>query len=270
MRILTTFPGRFGDVLWALPTIRAISERYAVPVDLIIAGEFGGLLPLLRLQPYLQRVEAEGDWPTAVRVPPMIAGLVGDQIDAEYDHVFHLGYRRWPELPLPHEIYLNLADPTICLPPDLQRPWITVDPLHATDLAVGFTEAWFELKLGLLSSIDLQLGWALLTQLTPTGSRWTTEATGLCVMPCDWLTAAQMIAGAKGFFGDCSALHVLAVALGKRCVIMEPMEARHNPIFWPLGTDGPQVRAVRGNDGDFTFDARACAAVLKEELARAR
>jgi hypothetical protein len=43
------------------------------------------------------------------------------------------------------------------------------------------------------------------------------------------------------------------------------MEARWNPIFYPLGKTG-RVRLVTGNDGLPTIDARHTAEVLREVL----
>src|ERR1019366_8361277 len=219
MRILCTFPGRAGDLLWALPTMRAIAEAYDTPVDLLIAGEFAPMLPLLAQQPYLGQLSADPRWAMDGSAAP-----VPFDLGVPHDRVFHLGYRGWPTQPLPFEVYdIATLDYGLVLKPlDLRRPWITVEgPQDAVDIAVGFTEAWFELKLGLLSVIDWELE-PYLVQLTPVGSRWTrVSALGPEVHGCDWLGAACMIRDAKLFFGDCSALHVLAVALGKRCILME-------------------------------------------------
>lgn len=272
MNVLCTFPGRAGDLLWALPTVRSVSERVGQPVDLLIAGEFAGMIPLLREQPYLGTIVALEGWSLSQDwQPPMIT--------TDWDQVFHLGYRRWPENALPIEIYLNLADPTICDPPDLTRPWITLPPLPnawgKSCIPVGFTEAWFELKYGLLKLLEMDLEYTpereakgqpttALMQMAVHGGRWHKAGWSSYT----WLEAAEFIAASDLFFGDCSALHVLAVASGKRVILMEPMEARWNPIFYPLGMDGPQVRVVKGNDGRPTFDARHCADVLREELQR--
>jgi hypothetical protein len=264
MRILCTHPGRAGDLLWALPCVRAVSEAFGQPVDLLTTGEFASLGPLLLQQPYVGEFCAAEGWRLSEgRTPSLFTG--------EWDRVYHLGYQRWPEFVLPLEAHSNLVQrwkdadgpvPAI----DLARPWITATPDADADIACGFTEAWFELKLGLLFSVEWQLGLTRLVQCTPVGSRWTTETAGLCVAESDWLEAARLIAGATLFFGDCSALHVLAVALGTRVILCEPMEARWNPIFYPLGMDGPQVTIVRGNDGQPTFDARHCADALREAL----
>ncbi len=250
MRVLCTFPGRAGDILWALPTVRAIAEASGVPVDFRVAGEFAGMVPLLRQQEYLGSVRAILDWgltpPNEWEAP---VGRLGD-----YDKVYNLGYRQWPTTALPYFV-AQQAGVTI----DLERPWIRVERdtlFKSTRLVVGFTEAWFELKLGLTE---------IVTSQPPIGTRWTTEGASLPVLPCGWVEAAQRIEGADLFFGDCSALHVLAVALGKKVVLMEPMEARWNPIFYPFGMDG-RVQVVKGNDDNPTFDARHCAGVLREAL----
>jgi hypothetical protein len=74
--------------------------------------------------------------------------------------------------------------------------------------------------------------------------------------PWSWEHAAAWISRAAVFLGDCSALHVLACAIGTPCVLMEPNEARHHEIFWPYGKTGPQVTQVLGTDGRWTWDAR--------------
>src|SRR5665213_3309017 len=99
-RILCTFPGRYGDIGWALPTVRAISEAAGHPVDLLIAGEFESLLPLLRLQPYLGQVSANPHWGMS---DPWEQGVPWPP--GTYDQVYHLQYHGWPSRPLPMEVY---------------------------------------------------------------------------------------------------------------------------------------------------------------------
>lgn len=99
--------------------------------------------------------------------------------------------------------------------------------------------------------------------LCPAGSRWETEAG---YYSTSWVDAATFLNVSKVFFGDCSALHVLAVAMGKPAVLCEPMEARWNDIFYPVGKVGPQVRLVTGLDGRPTFDSRHCAEAIQEVL----
>lgn len=288
MSTLISFPGRAGDILWMLPSARAIAEATGAPVALQICGEFRTLLPLLRAQPYLAQVEALDDWPLVPPAewnPPRL--LVGD-----WDQVLHLGYRGWPQRPLPFEVYEGVASGWM-KPIDLTRPWIAVPSLDwcwRLDVTFGFSDCWFELKYGLVElllreaicsdeEIDpIEEGGALVRTrraqhdysfralgVFPDGSRWVKEAG---YKPTDWLQAAREIQHSRVFFGCCSALHVLAVALGRPAVVVEPMVDRHNPIFWPLGMDGPQVRCVKGLDGQPTVDARHVAQALEEALAR--
>lgn len=226
------------------------------------------MVDLLLQQPYLAGVIADPRWSLT---PP--DDWKAPELPQQYDRVYHLGYRGWPALPLPYAT-LRVAqevEELAGISVDLKRPWITVkDGDCENDIACGFTEAWFELKLGLCLAVDNLLPDYWLTQLTPCGTRWTSEGNlidqAFTVEGSDWVLAAQYIRDCRVFLGDCSALHVLAVALGKPCVIVEPMEARWDPIFWPLGMDGPQVRCVKGNDVQPTFDARHTADVLREVL----
>jgi hypothetical protein len=227
-------------------------------VDLVIAAEYGSLVPLLQHQPYLGTVFADPAWqvqqsaPMTPREPP--------QIHSEYDHVYHLGYDGWPMAPLPDDTARRAG-----VEIDLQRPWMT-SPSHYDHggVVVGFTDEWFELKVGLWELLMRQgPGWYSVSGRR--GSRWQQEAGH---PPIDWLEAAAWIAGAQVFLGCCSALHVLACALGIPCVIAEPAEARHHPIFWPYGTEGPRVLVPKGIDGRQTWDARHVADAVRETLAR--
>jgi hypothetical protein len=51
--------------------------------------------------------------------------------------------------------------------------------------------------------------------------------------------------------------------LGKQVVMVEPNEARWNPIFYPYDKTGGRVELVVGNDARPTFDARHVADTLK-------
>ncbi len=271
MSILVSFPGRYGDLLWALPTVRAISEQIGAPVDLQISGEFGGsFVDLISQQPYLHDVQVDHRWGLADWIdgdgslqqawqPPPIPG---------YDRVYSLGYRRWPELALPFETQETARreyglDVTI----DLTRPWISVESApYTTDVACGWSDCHFELKYGLMELLhpDEDPATFKVRALIAPGSRWATEGG---YVPYTWMKAAQTIQSARVFLGDNSALHVLACAIGRPVILYEPMEARHNPIFLPFGMDGPQVTSVKGNDGLWTTDARHCADALKAALA---
>lgn len=179
MSILCTFPGKFGDILWALPTVRALSRRVGAPVDLAIAAPFGSLAPLIEAQPYVGRCLVDPLWttqdtaPISPRVPPgppLLPPLRDLQQD-RYAQTFHLGYRGWPQRALPFETvdclndqltgapyllidgnYCKLEDAELCL----GEPWITVFPpcVAPWEVVCGFTDEHFELKYGLVQLID--------------------------------------------------------------------------------------------------------------------
>jgi len=269
VRVLCTFPGKYGDILWALPAIRALSRRLGEPVDLTIAGAYGSLKPLLELQPYLGRVEAAAWWevrdtaPMTPRVPPS-----SQTQEWDYDLVLHLGYRGWPQRPLPYETLdcLNAeAEPyNVCgylqdERLELNDPWITLPAerefsnYRHDDVTVGFSDEHFELKAGL---VDLLSHWVSLGVCVSQNSRWLGEWSVADEGPgMSWVDEASLIQTGKVFVGCCSALHVLAAGLGKQMVIVEPAEARWNEIFWPLGKTG-RVELLLGGDGRPTVDAR--------------
>lgn len=277
MRILCTFPGKYGDILWALPTIRALSRRVGEPIDLAVAADFGSICPLIGAQPYIAQCFSLLSWltqdtaPISPRVPKVVL-----QAPEDYDAVFHLGYRAWPTRPLPYETLdcLNEACSKIPWKPTgdylglrwlqmldeelaLDEPWITIPPrslLH-DGIAIGFTDEYFELKFGLVQLIGLNMPPPAVPIIRAGSSpRWDTE--GRVVGHKSWEESAAIIRDSAVFLGCCSALHVLAVAVGTQVVLMEPQPMRHHPIFYPLGQDGPQVTLVKGIDGMPTHDAR--------------
>lgn len=262
MRVLVTFPGRYGDLLWALPSIRALSRRIGAPVDLHVAGEFASIVPLLQAQPYLGEVQARVDW---VLEPPEEWDCPIRSADLSYNARVHLGYRGWPSQPLPLETLGNLNQSLFSRTPEawftpadlyLQEPWIILPPGACLDqdgppvCAVGFSETHAELKRGLLDLLEVRVH-----VVTHPHTHWACHKR-LAWVTCvgSWVYQASHLQRATVALCDCSALHVLAVALGTPVLLMEPIEARWNPIFYPLGWDGPQTTMIRGNDGRPTWD----------------
>lgn len=285
MRILCTVPGKHGDSLWAMPTVRAISEAAGAPVDFATSPKYAGILSLLQAQEYVEETFSIDAWEVQETAPmtpwraPYPAGA-GEL----YDRTVHLGYRAWPDRPLPQCIYAQTEReyPDLKMAPlDLGRPWITATPaVLRRPIAVGFTDEWFELKVGLMHLLDRALAtvtaeddeadvepdsylFAWWPSAYP-GNRWEREVG--CLPRGGWVETAEDLAAARLFLGDCSALHVLACALGIPCVLMEPAEARWNDIFYPYGKHGPQVTLVHGNDGRPTFDARHVRDTIEAKL----
>jgi hypothetical protein len=261
MKVLTSCAGRFGDILWQLATVRAISETLGEPVDFCTTGTYGSIIPLVQAQPYIREAFAVPEWQILTEAP---AGPPEPpSVDPSYKWAFHLSFRGWPAWPTLAEGYWQTARVELpeVKPLDLERPWITPPSQYRTDVAVGFGELWFELKYGLLELVERALPEVHFSVMAAEGSRWNTE--GVRHYPLSWPKAASLIAGSKLFFGCLSAPWVLANALGKPTVIMEPAEPRHNSIFW---LEHPRNTMVRGHDGRPTFDSRHCVDALRKKL----
>jgi hypothetical protein len=251
MKVLATHPGRYGDLLWALPTVRALATTYGCQVDLLLSPNYSDphLCTLLEQQIYIGTVTSTRDWeivetaPITPRIPP--------NLPAGYDRIVHLGYDGWPALTLPREVYriAQQSVPTI-VPLNLAQPWLVTSALLHRGVAVGFSDEYFELKYGLVQLLREHLGPRRVANVSG-GPRWTADQTTRT-----WQMAATLIVGAPLFVGCCSALHVLACALGVPVLLVEPASARHHDVFYPYGKFGPQVTLLTGGDGLPTFDSR--------------
>ena len=260
MKILCTFPGRHGDLMWALPTVRAIAETVGRQVDFATTGKYGRIAPLVRAQDYIGAVHVLKEWVVEEGAP--MRPVVPPHIPDGYDKVIHLGYPGWPELPLPFYVEkigkLQMRDMVAI---DIMRPWIKAEkPAKSlsTAVAIGFSDEHFELKYGIWSLLTMSrlsptLGGSWISLMGARGSRWMTEGGH---SEASWELTAHILSNSSIFLGCCSSLHVLACAMGKPVLIMEPNEQRWNPVFYPYGMDGPRVKVIRGGDGRPTFDAR--------------
>lgn len=284
MRILCTFPGRNGDILWSLPTARAISQALGETVDFQVAGEFRSLQPVLVMAPYIGRAFADLSWilqpPEEWHAPSLVGIDVPDtrQVDARYDRVVHLGYRKWPDQSLPRFVYAQTQReyPDLPLAPlDLDEPWLNpAAPREVSyrstlpEVTLCMTEEWIELKMGVLLAVAAALkGQVRFTVITPTPigrhQEWASYWPLGVIRSLGWLEAVRQIARSTVVVSCNSALWVVANALGKPLVMLEPSEARQNPIFW---LDHPRNHWVLGGDGKPTHDARATLALLRKVL----
>lgn len=258
-------------MLWSLPTARMISQHYNTPVDFAVSAKYGsaGLLKLIAAQPYISKAFALSSWevvesaPMSPRVPP--------EIPQGYDLECHLGYEGWPVDTLAGDIWArtlfnNRALPVV--PLDLS-PWITnfAIPSHPPrNIFVGWSEEWIELKLGVTVAIagGISPEWQFDIVHAP-GARhaeWWKLNRFFNFYSCDLYTAASLLARSAFYLGCLSAPWVLANAMGKRCVVVEPAEQRWHPVFW---RDDPKNRIVVGG-GHPTFDARHAVDEVKEMI----
>ena len=292
MRILATAPGKLGDVIWALPTVRWLAETYQTTIDLYLPQSLHALLEVLLAQPYVGEVTLDSAWvtqdtaPRTPQVPPTLDSFLADR---RHNAVLHLGYPDWPKLPLPYETAAHAYQQLVALgddwatglttmgaiPPtqiaDLSRPWITRfvrQPRHEADppqIAVAWTDRWAELKIGLTlmlqhktipNSWDGDVDWVWLTE---PGSRIDLEASygalpgNATKYPVSLEKVIYFLAGSHLVLTDNSLVMTLAQGMGIHTVCMEPEADRHHPIFWP---ETGKLHKVIGNDGRPTFDAR--------------
>lgn len=297
MKVLCTMPGKFGDILWSLPTVRAIAEAAGEPVDFMISAAYGTLAPLLAHQPYLRNWIVNANWqvrdtaPMTPSRPPDCP--VDPPIDYAWDKTIHLGYERWPQSLLPTDIFLRATVqwgsplPTL----DLNAPWLEVPDRdhwsenetytefgaeHHPHVHVGWSEEHVELKAGLIYALSGRLPAHDIRVITHLGSRLATEwlshypgneasegFENLSWYSASWEMTAHALSNSKLFLGCLSAQWVLANALGIPTVIVEPNEARHNPIFF---YDHPRNTMLMGNDGKPTFDARHLVDTIRSKL----
>jgi hypothetical protein len=237
------------------------------------------LQPLLERQPYIKEVVIRQDWSIEQEAPRR---PISPTIDNYAGHWIHLGYPDWPKLPLP---FYTAALAGFSRDGVDWSPWITAPKAFerqpSEDVVLfHWSDRWFELKLGLTELVRQALpltAWSLRTD--PNSARWHVykHARG-----ATFDNLARQIASVSLVVTDCSAVHVLAAAIGTPCVVVEPEEARHHPIFWPGSVQdehghwkqadnhfGKLIWPVIGGDGKPSFDARHTADLIMEVLARA-
>lgn len=217
---LCTFPGKYGDILWSLPTVREISKLVGEKVDFCCMEQYKSLYPLLRAQPYINDVfelpewifwhSNYGDQPWNPQ-PPAQA-----RIDAKYAKHFHLGYRSHPgktfgnvEMQLMDFIAMQagvrISDPLHFL---YAAP-LVLGPPHT--IAYGFNDQYATLKASFLDAFREHMrGYNLID-----------------VTKLPWLDAALAIERSQCFVGCRSASWVLANGLDKPMFIYEPHPARN-------------------------------------------
>lgn len=279
MRILVTCPGRHGDILWTLPVLRELERATGAAIDLGVSPKYQGICDLAKAQPYLADSYPLTGWEIEETAP--MTPWLPPTLPTGYDRVIHLGYRGWPSRPFPFEHYGRMIEqlpPELPLPPtpDLS-PWLTREVWISPDrpiVAVGFTDEWLELKAGILLALAHRFRTVTFFLFVPwQPSRWSREyghswPKNVAVCCCDLRNVARLISSASVMLGCNSVQSHIATGLGVPVVMVEPASARHHPIFYPHGKDGPEVQLVKGNDGEPTFDARHVGDALAPHLER--
>lgn len=223
-KVLCTFSGKFGDILWSLPTAKALAARYGMAVDFGVMPQYGSLLELLEFQPYIERAFIIAGWECT-------GSPHGDQpwqppktCEQGYDHVHHLTYMQHPGMGCPAfplcdfsawQAGVTLIRPVV---PFLEARGLEVHPPPAKPvLTYSFNGDFDQLKKDFLCRLILrtagQLAWSDTNQRS-------------------WMDAASEIAHAGLHIGCRSAGWVLAMGLGVQTITFEPNPSRHASGPW--------------------------------------
>lgn len=230
MKILCTFSGKFGDILWSLPTVREIqklnssdyddADTYSVnaEVDFGIMPQYESLLPLLNAQSYINKAFVIKDW-------ICVGSPAGDQpweapFQEGYDKVYHLTYRNHPGKDQPL-IGFIAAQQEIKLENPI--PFLSANGIKRSNfyyVAYAFNDSMLPEKLKFLDKVREQLKDIYFIDISQ--SPWELAAIDLLDPAC------------LAFIGCRSSNYVLACGVGQRVFVYEPNIARSR--YGPWGT----------------------------------
>ena len=228
---LCTFSGRFGDILWSLPTAREIAKLHEYPVSFAVMPQYASLVPLLKAQPYIADAYALEDWVCT-------GSPHGDQpwkpptIPPGYDYVYHLTYRSHP---MRRTLVESIAEQqSVSLE---MRSWISVPKpkkrRETFTICYAFTETQKEKKKALFEflfhNFDATCDWVDLKTHS-------------------WLEAARELKASHIFLGCRSANYVLAVGTGIPILTYEPTLERRPMLF-----SCPWALEMMGGVDDFRY-----------------
>lgn len=215
-KVLCTFSGPFGDILWSMPTVRAISQMLGEKVDFACMPYYKSLLPLIQIQPYVDKAFSIESW---VREH----SNHGDQpwnppanTVKQYDRCFHLTYQGHPgltakRLPLidftADQQGLKLKDPL---------PFLSTPDYEANHkdkrIAYAFNDQYSDVKARFRSAIKSCGDEFVFTD----------------VRELDWVAAATVIKHSLAFVGCRSSNNVIAHGVGQKNIfIYEPHPSRN-------------------------------------------
>jgi len=230
MQVLCSMPGKLGDILWALPTCRALAEAAEAPVDLVLSQQYGdaSLRKLIEGADYIHATYADPLWSvqdTAPLSPARPREMLRPQLSGNvpYDKTIHLGYTSWPLSLLPADIYVrataNWGSPLPSI--DLDTPWLQQPEWSELEentgdfdqslytpwgkearphVHIGWSEEWIELKAGLIYALVGRLPARDFRVITHMDSRLQTE--WLMHFPGDTDSITEGFANLSWYAGD--------------------------------------------------------------------
>ena len=236
-RYLCTFSGKFGDILWSLPTAKYIAEQVVgQSVDFAVMPYYQSLLPLLVSQPYIEHAFIVEDW---LRTH----SNHGDQpwqppkhVEEKYERAWHLTYRGHPGISAPtmplidfvayqQGIGFNGWKPVPFLEVSDEDVEALGAPVHFSSgqmpevirekrlIAYSFNEQYAEQKKEFFETL-----W---------GKTRDTNLEFFNVAEVGWKEATWLIKKALVYVGDRSACWVLANGVGQQIITFEPHPSRH-------------------------------------------
>jgi hypothetical protein len=225
MRVLCTFSGKFGDILWSLPTARDIAIREGESrVDFAMMPTYKSLVSLLHAQPYIRNAFVIEDW-------LCVHSNHGDQpweppkdVEESYDKVYHLGYRGHPGINAPGmplidfiawQQGIKLSDPV---------PFIEVDETYYKLITFDFpSRPYVAYSFNNMYESEKNKFWRLLQDKLAHTNLGYVDTSKL-----PWLEAAAVTRRSLAYVGCRSSNWVLAIAMGKEPIIeFEPHPARN-------------------------------------------
>ena len=218
MKILCSFSGKFGDILWSLPTVRHIARLYDTSVEFMIMPTYLSLTPLLEQQSYISKVIVNDAW--------LCTGSPhGDQpwcpqndteISWGYDKVFHLGYRYHPGIHYTGKAVIDfLAAQQNFILEEPVCPFIEVTSEPGECIAYAFNLEYANEKHIFWSKFKKAINLPVVDVTT---------------LP--WHASAEIIKSAIAFIGDRSSNYVIANGVAqKNLFTYEPNPSRNYRAF---------------------------------------
>lgn len=250
-QVLFTHPGKLGDLLWSLPTIRAVAD-FEGKVGLMTSPYCAPLLPLLAKQAYIDSTSlwANDAWKVKFSAPVEPWLPPGEY----HPPVYHLGMREWPS-PTLGEYYPKLLQQEygVHVQPNWAEPWIDVGPVDLRqEVVVSFSDEYAESKAGLVMALRA-VSPLPIRLLVRRDSRIQTDfglEREVSVEVCDMVRLAERLKGARVAVVCNSVAHPLGVAVGANLVVYEPQSMRHQSVF----KGPPGCQNVRYSDSVNSFE----------------
>lgn len=243
--ILCTFPGKYGDILWALPTVREISRITGQKVDFYLMPYYENLVPLLQCQPYIETAGVIGNWvrthsnfgdqPWKAPEGHIIQMLNDTDFgEKQYKSTWHLGYRAHPGVTAPDMPLIDFIafQQGIQMKPPIVPFMEAPDDVDGLAKQVAFTSGGiadivkhndlvtyaFNDQYEKMKNIFFQDLWL---EMKDSGIEF------FNLNHVHWKEAAWLLKNSLMYVGDRSACWVMATGLGKKAITFEPHPARH-------------------------------------------